>query len=77
VVGKIPFRDPDSRKLKAQILDQDPEFPKSLDISIELKDLIFKMLCKNPEDRATIYNITHHAWYKGKKFDKEMFGIKE
>lgn len=73
VVGKIPFKDPDSRKLKAQILEMEPQFPSDLNISVELKDLILLMLAKDPEQRATIYNIYHHPWYKGKLFENSKY----
>lgn len=51
----------------------DPEFPADCSISIELKDLILQMLAKDPEHRATIYNIYHHPWYKGKQFENTKY----
>lgn len=52
-----------------KILRQPVEFPESVPISEEAKDLIRKLLIKNPKQRlGTIGDgeeILNHEWYKG------------
>ena len=69
VVGRIPFNDKTDRDLKQKIIEMDPQFPPEILLSAEIKDLISHMLTKNPEHRATLYDIMEHPWYRGKKFD--------
>ena len=75
VFGKIPFRDKSERELKRMIVEDDPVFPDEIVISDELKNFMMRLLEKNPEQRANIYEITHHPWYKGKKFDRAQLKI--
>ena len=70
--GKFPFRgDSDKAKLKAIIHGafsfDDPAF---YDASFEVKDLISKLLTRNPNDRYTAYQAYHHPWIQ-RLVDKE------
>ena len=49
------------------IVTIDPFFPKMIEISEELKDLIQQCLKKNPEERIghqNIEDIKYHVWFK-------------
>uniref|UniRef100_A0A672L4V7 non-specific serine/threonine protein kinase n=1 Tax=Sinocyclocheilus grahami TaxID=75366 RepID=A0A672L4V7_SINGR len=48
--------------LHQKIKTQPVELPENADISDDLKDLLFKMLDKNPETRITVPQIKVHPW---------------
>ncbi|XP_033486243.1 calcium/calmodulin-dependent protein kinase kinase 1b isoform X1 [Epinephelus lanceolatus] len=62
VFGKCPFYDEYIVSLHNKIKNKPVEFPEIPSISNELKDLIERMLDKNPETRITIPEIKLHAW---------------
>nr|XP_008121669.1 PREDICTED: calcium/calmodulin-dependent protein kinase kinase 2 [Anolis carolinensis] len=62
VFGQCPFMDERILSLHSKIKSQMLEFPDQPDISDELKDLITKMLDKNPETRITVPEIKVHPW---------------
>ncbi|XP_041796495.1 calcium/calmodulin-dependent protein kinase kinase 1b isoform X1 [Chelmon rostratus] len=62
VFGKCPFFDEYIVSLHNKIKNKPVEFPETPLISNELKELIEKMLDKNPETRITIPEIKLHAW---------------
>ncbi|XP_072351232.1 calcium/calmodulin-dependent protein kinase kinase 2-like isoform X2 [Scyliorhinus torazame] len=62
VLGHCPFMDDQILSLHKKIKNQPVEFPEQPDLSEELKDLIFKMLDKNPETRITVSQIKTHPW---------------
>ncbi|XP_041058683.1 calcium/calmodulin-dependent protein kinase kinase 2-like isoform X1 [Carcharodon carcharias] len=62
VLGHCPFMDDQILSLHNKIKNQPVEFPEQPDLSEELKDLIFKMLDKNPETRITVSLIKIHSW---------------
>ena len=49
----------------------DPDFPEDKKISSECKDLILKMLDKDPKKRISIGEILEHPWIKNNKFDSK------
>lgn len=57
--------------IKKKIVEQDIQFPKGSKISEEAKDLVYKMLMKNPEKRINIFDIKSHYWILGTK----LYGI--
>lgn len=64
ISGKFPFRgESDKAKLKAimhgAFTFDDPAFYRS---SYEVRDLISKLLTRNPNDRYTAYHAYHHPW---------------
>ena len=64
ISGKFPFRgESDKAKLKAimhgAFTFDDPAFYHA---SFEVKDLISKLLTRNPNDRYTAYQAYHHPW---------------
>ncbi|XP_044296541.1 calcium/calmodulin-dependent protein kinase kinase 2 isoform X3 [Varanus komodoensis] len=59
VFGQCPFMDERILSLHSKIKSQMLEFPDQPDISDEMKDLITRMLDKNPESRITVPEIKH------------------
>ncbi|XP_070827218.1 calcium/calmodulin-dependent protein kinase kinase 1b isoform X2 [Chaetodon trifascialis] len=62
VFGKCPFYDEYIVPLHNKIKNKPVEFPETPLISNELKELIERMLDKNPETRITIPEIKLHPW---------------
>ncbi|NWR19142.1 KKCC1 kinase, partial [Emberiza fucata] len=62
VYGKCPFIDEYILGLHNRIKTKPVEFPEEAQISDELKELILRMLDKNPETRITVPEIKVHPW---------------
>ncbi|KAM8905248.1 calcium/calmodulin-dependent protein kinase kinase 1b [Spinachia spinachia] len=62
VFGKCPFYDTYILSLHNKIKNKSVEFPETPVISKELKELIERMLDKNPETRINIPEIKLHVW---------------
>ncbi|XP_054250220.1 calcium/calmodulin-dependent protein kinase kinase 1 [Indicator indicator] len=62
VYGKCPFIDEYILGLHNRIKNKPVEFPEEAQLSEELKDLILRMLDKNPESRITVPEIKVHPW---------------
>uniref|UniRef100_A0A4W4GK74 Protein kinase domain-containing protein n=1 Tax=Electrophorus electricus TaxID=8005 RepID=A0A4W4GK74_ELEEL len=62
VFGVCPFMDERILSLHQKIKTQPVELPEQADVSDDLKDLLFKMLNKNPETRITVPQIKVHPW---------------
>ncbi|XP_074888593.1 calcium/calmodulin-dependent protein kinase kinase 1 isoform X1 [Buteo buteo] len=62
VYGKCPFIDEYILGLHNRIKNKPVEFPEEAQISEELKELILRMLDKNPETRITVPEIKMHPW---------------
>jgi serine/threonine protein kinase len=60
VVGNYPFSASDDCLMTSRILLEDCTFP--LSVSNEFKDLIQRMLQKDPTNRITLANIALHPW---------------
>ncbi|EAY11694.1 AGC family protein kinase [Trichomonas vaginalis G3] len=60
VVGNLPFQGPDVKTILMKIVSAEPYYPPSL--SPDLRDLLQKMLCRNPEKRITAKEIKAHPW---------------
>ncbi|XP_016148338.1 calcium/calmodulin-dependent protein kinase kinase 2-like [Sinocyclocheilus grahami] len=60
--NSCPFMDERILSLHQKIKTQPVELPENADISDDLKDLLFKMLDKNPETRITVPQIKVHPW---------------
>lgn len=67
VIGKVPFHDENILALYSKIKSQALEFPeeKANTLSPEIKDIIAKMLIKNPAERITLAEIKAHDWVTG------------
>ncbi|XP_051017484.1 calcium/calmodulin-dependent protein kinase kinase 2 isoform X1 [Acomys russatus] len=62
VFGQCPFMDERIMYLHSKIKSQALEFPDQPDIAEDLKDLITRMLDKNPESRIVVPEIKLHPW---------------
>jgi serine/threonine protein kinase len=72
VVGKLPFSGPKSSDVKNMIINDEVFFPKKLVLTDEIKDLILKMMTKEPEKRIIMHEIMDHPWIRRKKFTQEQ-----
>lgn len=71
LTGNLPFRGDKSQDLKTKIVNDPITFPSSKNISEEAQHLIRRTMDKNPETRASIFEITDHAWTNGRQFSAE------
>lgn len=71
IVGRLPFRGDKAADIKTHIVNDQPAFPPSFELSEEVKHLIGWMLDKNMDDRARIFEISDHAWTVKRKFTQE------
>ncbi|XP_058850636.1 calcium/calmodulin-dependent protein kinase kinase 2-like isoform X3 [Acipenser ruthenus] len=62
VFGQCPFMDERILSLHHKIKNQLVELPEQRDVSEDLKDLLLKMLNKNPEMRITVPEMKVHPW---------------
>ncbi|XP_075034402.1 calcium/calmodulin-dependent protein kinase kinase 2 isoform X2 [Mixophyes fleayi] len=62
VFGQCPFMDERILSLHGKIKNQPLELPEQPEISEDLKDLILRMLDKNPESRISVPDIKLHPW---------------
>lgn len=60
--GKVPFFEENIIALYTKIIHQSVEFPDKPEISENLKDLITKMLTKDPKNRITLPEIKVGHW---------------
>lgn len=72
VVGKLPFSAPKSSDVKNMIINDEVYFPKKLGLSDEIKDLISKLMTKEPEKRIVMHEIMDHPWVRRKRFTQEQ-----
>ena len=59
-VGCLPFEDENMSNLLDKILYEPPVIPNL--VSYGLRDLIMRMLAKNPEERISLQDIKNHKW---------------
>ena len=71
VVGKLPFKADKVAEVKQRILHDPVIFPKDIELSDEVKDLTARMLDKDPETRASVFEINESAWKNKRKFTEE------
>ncbi|KAF5300590.1 hypothetical protein FQR65_LT19338 [Abscondita terminalis] len=62
VYGRVPFSEENIISLYSRIKNHPLEFPPSPNISSALKDIISKMLVKDPNQRITLADIKSHHW---------------
>ena len=58
LAGYLPFDDDNTDKLYEKIIEGDFQFPEW--IGEEIKDLLSKIICKNPENRMSLSDIRNH-----------------
>ena len=64
LTGQLPFNEKQANKLYQKIRECKYTIPKT--VSESARDLIIRMLQKNPLDRITIGEIKQHAWFNHK-----------
>ena len=69
IYGIPPFYSLDSNNISEIISKKELKFPKNVEISENLKDLIEKLLTKNYEERLNEENIRKHEFFNGFNFD--------
>eukprot|EP01127_Copromyxa_protea_P023015 TRINITY_DN8506_c0_g1_i1.p1 TRINITY_DN8506_c0_g1~~TRINITY_DN8506_c0_g1_i1.p1 ORF type:complete len:333 (+),score=53.07 TRINITY_DN8506_c0_g1_i1:40-1038(+) len=62
LIGKPPFEAETQAETYSKICDVDLSFPASVPLSREAKDLIVKLLQKDPERRITLEKVLTHPW---------------
>lgn len=62
VYGQIPFRDDNVMALYSKIQNDPVVFPEQPPISEDLKDLMSRMLHKDPSQRLTLPEVKQHTW---------------
>lgn len=61
VVGELPFEDDNIQRLLQKIIKTQPKYPNSL--SFQLRDLLNRLLDKDPKKRITLKKIKEHPWF--------------
>ena len=67
IYGIPPFYNKQQNVMLNNIIKKNPSFPKMIEVSTELEDLITKCLCKQPMKRIGAENISlirEHPWFK-------------
>eukprot|EP00299_Pterocystis_sp_00344_P015517 c7756_g1_i1.p1 GENE.c7756_g1_i1~~c7756_g1_i1.p1 ORF type:complete len:888 (+),score=276.05 c7756_g1_i1:78-2666(+) len=62
VTGHPPFSAFSSTQLAAKIRNSPVEFPPNVDVDVQLKDLIVRMLHKRPNKRISLRDVMTHPW---------------
>ncbi|OHT16669.1 CAMK family protein kinase [Tritrichomonas foetus] len=70
--GRFPFEDTNTQNLYKKIISHDVEFPEEPILNSSLKDLILKMLEKDPEKRYSIIDVISHPWVENAAKVNEM-----
>lgn len=69
---RAPFDAEDSLDLFEKIWSQELEFPDDRRISSDLKDLLTRILQKDPANRITIEDLQNHQWFQKSSIGKEL-----
>ena len=60
--GQSPFFAESPEDTKRNILNGDLVWPEAVSVSVQAKDLISRLLKKDPEDRITFDEVLQHPW---------------
>lgn len=66
VHGELPFDDDNTQRLLQKIIYTEPQYSES--ISPQLKDLLDKLLKKNPDERITLQKVKEHPWFSPSEY---------
>lgn len=69
LTGTIPFKCLDVPQLHALILEGDFDFPEEPKLSVEVRDLIRKVLVLDPDDRLSLEEVRQHSWFLPGSFE--------
>ena len=62
VIGKMPFTGESEDEIINQVVKRKLKFKNEKPISKEIRDLITKILTKDPEKRINMYDLQSHPW---------------
>jgi serine/threonine protein kinase len=62
LLGSVPFRSSNKEELKKMIIEQPIKFPPDCKLTAPCKELIKRMLDKDPNKRITIAEIMNQSW---------------
>mmetsp|Transcript_45914 Transcript_45914/g.107726 ORF Transcript_45914/g.107726 Transcript_45914/m.107726 type:complete len:482 (+) Transcript_45914:231-1676(+) len=70
-LGRYPFNSvvKQQREIKHKIMSKSPPMPKAA--SRGLRDLIARMLTKDPDRRITLSQVQNHSWYLGMSIERD------
>ena len=71
LVGRTPFKAKNIFELMRQIEKNKITLPKDIKLTEECKDLLFKLLKKNPDERISWDDFFNHPWLNSKFKEKE------
>ena len=73
VIGDVPFASQNTHKLQQSIMNSPVKWPKSVEVSDDFKELVEKLLTKNPNDRIGASDgadeILAHDWFSDTDLD--------
>jgi serine/threonine protein kinase len=72
VLGYLPFNSHSKDELKKQIVERDITLGKHDSISEDCKNLILRMLDKDPQKRIAVSEIMEHPWITNYKQAKKL-----
>ena len=61
ICGALPFSDPDTAALFKKIINGKFKMPPY--VSEDVKDLLYRILTKNPSERIPLQEIMKHPWF--------------
>ena len=64
VYGQMPFQGNNLLDLYENIANAEIVFPGDVALSMELQDVLLRMMCKDPESRITADQLVQHAWVR-------------
>jgi serine/threonine protein kinase len=62
VLGYLPFSSSNKEELRKMIIEKEVTIPPSEKLSEHCKDLILKMLDKDPNKRVNLSQVSEHPW---------------
>jgi len=67
VAGKLPFDDPDPKRIYYNVINKEPQY--SSNFTIQLVDILKKLLQKDPNKRITLDKIKTHQWFSQTEYN--------
>ncbi|OHS93362.1 hypothetical protein TRFO_40340 [Tritrichomonas foetus] len=68
VVGQLPFEDDNVQRMMQKIIYTEPKYPNT--ISAQLRDLLKRLMEKDPQKRITLMKIKEHPWFSQVEYMK-------
>ena len=62
ILGHFPFGGGSPEEVRRLIVDSRPKFPRDA-MSRECRDLVKRMLCREPKERITLEEVKRHPWF--------------